>query len=100
MPKSSEGRGRFKSVAKVERVVLNALNWWPRLCRVISAPSARIAIVFGEADPPEAYAIFDGARRPPLQQEMIIRARIVVTMNGEPIENGAVAASAQRIVDV
>jgi cytosine/adenosine deaminase-related metal-dependent hydrolase len=31
---------------------------------------------------------------------MIIRARIVVTMTGEPIENGAVAVSAHRIVDV
>jgi cytosine/adenosine deaminase-related metal-dependent hydrolase len=31
---------------------------------------------------------------------MIIRARLVVTMNGEPIENGAVAVSAHRIVDV
>jgi aminodeoxyfutalosine deaminase len=31
---------------------------------------------------------------------MIIRARIVVTMNGEPIENGGVAVSAHRIVDV
>src|SRR5438132_4651045 len=31
---------------------------------------------------------------------MIIRARIVVTMNGGPIENGAVAVSAHRIVDV
>ena len=31
---------------------------------------------------------------------MIIRARIVVTMHGAPIENGAVAVSANRIVDV
>ena len=31
---------------------------------------------------------------------MIIRARIVVTMDGAPIENGAVAVSANRIVDV
>ena len=31
---------------------------------------------------------------------MIIRARIVVTMCGAPIENGAVAVSANRIVDV
>jgi aminodeoxyfutalosine deaminase len=31
---------------------------------------------------------------------MIIRAHIVVTMNGDPIENGAVAVSAHRIVDV
>jgi cytosine/adenosine deaminase-related metal-dependent hydrolase len=32
--------------------------------------------------------------------EMIIRARIVVTMGGAPIENGAVAVSGNRIVDV
>jgi aminodeoxyfutalosine deaminase len=31
---------------------------------------------------------------------MIIRARIVVTMDGQPIENGAVAISGNRIVDV
>src|SRR6476620_3986538 len=31
---------------------------------------------------------------------MIIRARIVVTMHGAPIENGAVAISGNRIVDV
>ncbi len=31
---------------------------------------------------------------------MIIRARIVVTMDGPPIENGAVAVSRSRIVDV
>jgi cytosine/adenosine deaminase-related metal-dependent hydrolase len=31
---------------------------------------------------------------------MIIRARIVVTMDGAPIENGAVAVSRNRIVDV
>jgi cytosine/adenosine deaminase-related metal-dependent hydrolase len=31
---------------------------------------------------------------------MIIRARIVVTMHGAPIENGAVAVSGNRIIDV
>ena len=31
---------------------------------------------------------------------MIIRARTVVTMNGAPIDNGAVAVSENRIVDV
>jgi aminodeoxyfutalosine deaminase len=31
---------------------------------------------------------------------MIIRARIVVTMHGAPIENGAIAVSGDRIVDV
>jgi cytosine/adenosine deaminase-related metal-dependent hydrolase len=31
---------------------------------------------------------------------MIIRARVVVTMHGAPIENGAVAVSGNRIVDV
>jgi aminodeoxyfutalosine deaminase len=32
--------------------------------------------------------------------QMIIRARVVVTMHGAPIENGAVALSGNRIVDV
>ena len=32
--------------------------------------------------------------------QMIIRARVVVTMHGAPIENGAVAVSGNRIVDV
>src|SRR6266571_976086 len=31
---------------------------------------------------------------------MIVRARTVVTMDGPPIENGAVAVSGNRIVDV
>ena len=31
---------------------------------------------------------------------MIIRARTVVTMDGAPIENGAVAVSGNQIVDV
>src|SRR5712691_13212481 len=31
---------------------------------------------------------------------MIVRARIVVTMDGRPIENGAVTISGDRIVDV
>ncbi len=31
---------------------------------------------------------------------MIIRARVVVTMDGPPIENGAVAVSGDRITDV
>jgi cytosine/adenosine deaminase-related metal-dependent hydrolase len=38
--------------------------------------------------------------RPLLEQKMIIRARTVVTMDGPPIENGAVAVSGDRITDV
>ncbi len=30
---------------------------------------------------------------------MILRARLIVTMNGPPIENGAVAIEGNRIVD-
>ena len=33
-------------------------------------------------------------------KEMILRARVVVTMDGPPIENGAVAISGNRILDV
>lgn len=44
---------------------------------------------------------FDGGHRSPLQQTpMIIRARTVVTMDGEAIENGAVVIDADRILDV
>jgi aminodeoxyfutalosine deaminase len=43
---------------------------------------------------------FDGGHRPPLQHEMIIRARTVITMDGAPIENGAIAVSGDRIVAV
>jgi aminodeoxyfutalosine deaminase len=41
-----------------------------------------------------------GGHRPPLQQKMIVRARIVVTMDGAPIENGAVRVINGRIVEV
>jgi cytosine/adenosine deaminase-related metal-dependent hydrolase len=34
------------------------------------------------------------------EKRMIIRARVVATMNGSPIKNGAVVVSADRIVDV
>lgn len=34
------------------------------------------------------------------ERRMIVRARVVATMDGAPIENGAVAISADRIVDV
>jgi len=40
------------------------------------------------------------ARVPPSEQKMIYRARVVVTMDGPPIENGAVAISENRIFDV
>jgi aminodeoxyfutalosine deaminase len=44
---------------------------------------------------------FDGGHRPPLLlSRMIVRAGIVVTMDGAPIENGAVAVSGNRIADV
>src|SRR5437879_9247127 len=33
-------------------------------------------------------------------ERMIIRARLVVTMNGPPIENGAIAVSGDHIIDV
>ena len=43
--------------------------------------------------------VCDG-HRPPLQQEMIVRARVVVTMNGPPIEDGAVRVREDRIIEV
>jgi cytosine/adenosine deaminase-related metal-dependent hydrolase len=42
--------------------------------------------------------ICDG-QRPPLLQKMIVRARVVVTMDGPPIENGAVRVRGERIVE-
>lgn len=44
--------------------------------------------------------MFDGGRRPPLQQGMIIRARTVVTMDGQPIDDGAVVVTSDRIAEV
>ena len=90
----------------MERVV-HRRAWRRRLYRLISAPSARISIVFGEADPPERnrchtilYEHLTAVRHRRYSSQMIIRARIVVTMHGAPIENGAVAVSGNRIVDV
>ena len=37
---------------------------------------------------------------PPVLEEMILRARTVVTMDGPPIENGAVVLSGNRIADI
>ena len=72
-----------------------------------TAPTAKISIVFGEADPPQAivgirflYEHLTSIRHRRYSSQMIIRARIVVTMHGAPIENGAVAVSGNRIVDV
>ena len=62
--------------------------------------SGETSIVFGEADPPLACAQFAAARDRRYSSQVIIRVRIVATMNGAPIENGAVAISGNRIVDV
>jgi cytosine/adenosine deaminase-related metal-dependent hydrolase len=43
---------------------------------------------------------FGGGMSESSESRMIIRARTVVTMDGAPIENGAVAVSGDRIVDV
>ena len=40
-----------------------------------------------------AFAFICDGHRPPLQQKMIVRARVVVTMDGPPIENGAVPSA-------
>ena len=90
----------------MERVVLNALEtnaaWPPDICAF-----GEKDIVFREADPPwsnSCYTIYcehlTAVRDRRYSSQMIIRARMVVTMDGPPIENGAVAVSGNRIVDV
>jgi cytosine/adenosine deaminase-related metal-dependent hydrolase len=46
------------------------------------------------------YEHLTAVRNRRYSSQMIIRARFVVTMDGAPIENGAVAVSGNRIVDV
>jgi cytosine/adenosine deaminase-related metal-dependent hydrolase len=46
------------------------------------------------------YEHLTAVRNRRYSSQMIIRARIVVTMDGAPVENGAVAVSGNRIVDV
>ena len=69
MPREGEGGGRRTA---------GALTKEPRL--KTAAPR----------DTANAFAFICDDHRPPLQQKMIIRARVVVTMDGPPIENGAV----------
>ena len=88
----------------MERVVLNALA--AALLPDILHLWRGISIVFGEADPPDAIAVIPfcmsltAVRNRRYSSQMIIRARIVVTMHGAPIENGAVAVSGNQVVDV
>ena len=51
-------------------------------------------------DTANAFAFICDDHRPPLQQKMIVRARVVVTMDGPPIENGAVRVRGERIIEV
>ena len=51
-------------------------------------------------DTTNAFAFICDDHRPPLQQKMIVRARVVVTMDGPPIENGAVRVRGERIIEV
>jgi aminodeoxyfutalosine deaminase len=60
--------------------------------RIAIALTARSAVATG----PDLTVVRDHR----YSSQMIIRARIVVTMDGAPIENGAVAVSGNRIVDV
>src|SRR5437773_10745249 len=49
---------------------------------------------------PGAVQPFGGGMLESRKRGMIVRARAVVTMDGPPIENGAIAISGDRIVDV
>ena len=60
---------------------------------------ARVLAGRDSVEPPRPPNVC-GSHRPPLQQKMIVCARIVVTMNGAPIENGAVHVLNGRIVEV
>src|SRR4030095_5256379 len=51
-------------------------------------------------DAANAFAFICDDHRPPLQQKMIVRARVVVTMSAPPIENGAVRVRGERIIEV
>ena len=54
----------------------------------------------GDTAPWLHTAYLTAVRHRRYSSQMIVRARIVVTMDGAPIENGAVAVSGNRIVDV
>jgi len=49
---------------------------------------------------PGGVQSFGGGMSESRKREMIVRARTIVTMDGAPIKNGAVAVSGDRIVDV
>ena len=77
-----------------------------RLCRLIFAPAARISsssekpIHLTQSLSHDLSEHLTAVRHRRYSSQMIIRARTVVTMDGPPIENGAVAVSGNRIVDV
>jgi aminodeoxyfutalosine deaminase len=87
----------------VERVVLNALAVAlpPDILRLRRGfpSSSEKPIHLTQSLSYHVYE-FDVGKRPPDSSQMIIRARLVVTMDGPPIENGAVAVSENRIIDV
>jgi cytosine/adenosine deaminase-related metal-dependent hydrolase len=51
-------------------------------------------------DAANAFAFICDDHRPPLQQKMIVRARVVVRMDGPPTENGVVRVRGERIIEV
>jgi cytosine/adenosine deaminase-related metal-dependent hydrolase len=78
-----------------------------RDCRLRNtAPSARIPsssekpIHLTQSLSQHLYEHLTAVRDRRYSSQMIIRARIVVTMDGTPIENGAIAVSGNRIADV
>ncbi len=79
MPREGEGGGRRTTGALTKEPQLNT-----------AAPR----------DTTNAFAFICDDHRPPLQQKMIVRARVVVTMDGPPIENGAVRVRGERIIEV
>ena len=79
MPREGEGGGRRTAGALIKEPQLNTA---------------------ASRDTANAFAFICDDHRPPLQQKMIVRARVVVTMDGPPIENGAVRVRGERIIEV
>jgi aminodeoxyfutalosine deaminase len=97
MPREGEDGGRRAADALIWGHDNACPSKRPIVCRR-RFPEGRASARPGRAEARSSFQICDG-HRPPLQQKMILRARIVVTMDGPPIENGAVRVCGERIIE-